>query len=256
MLERLGYEVFAELVDLSQFAVPQNRKRFILIAILKGDSALRHLNGSTPFTLLRAYRKRFLAAKKLPTDHPISVRDAIGDLAIGGSSLTSCSDTTLRAYTQIVYRSNGFRSGFIDLMQKGANNSPNSLRLPKHLESTVRQFETIMQSCRPGRTISDADRQRLNMKKQAITPLAADLPSATVTTLPDDIIHYSEPRILTARENARLQTFPDTFQFFGKYTTGGSSRKVDCPRYTQIGNAVPPLFAEALGRMLKQLALS
>ena len=75
----------------------------------------------------------------------------------------------------------------------------------------------------------------------------------TITTLPDDFIHYNEPRILTVREFARLQSFPDWFEFHGKYTTGGELRKVDCPRYSQIGNAVPPRLAMFLGRYLTSL---
>jgi len=155
---------------------------------------------------------------------------------------------------QIDYATGKFRSPFIESMRKGSNTAPNSLRLPRHDVSTVKQFKAIMDTCARGRSLSKADRERLGIRKHALTPLAAAKPAATVTTLPDDILHYSEPRILTARENARLQTFPDTFQFLGKYTTGGANRKFDCPRYTQIGNAVPPLFAEAVGRVLKRLA--
>jgi len=77
-------------------------------------------------------------------------------------------------------------------------------------------------------------------------------PSGTVTTLPDDILHYDEPRIMTVREMARLQSFPDWFRFEGPYTTGGDLRKKTCPKYTQVGNAVPPLMAEGLGLFLKR----
>ena len=77
--------------------------------------------------------------------------------------------------------------------------------------------------------------------------------NATITTLPDDFVHYSEPRILTVRECARLQTFPDWFDFHGKYTTGGELRKTDCPRYTQVGNAVPPRLARFLGTYIQEL---
>ncbi len=69
----------------------------------------------------------------------------------------------------------------------------------------------------------------------------------TITTLPDDYIHYCEPRILTVREYARIQSFPDDFIFKGKYTTGGKLRTKETPRYTQIGNAIPPLFGEQAG---------
>jgi DNA (cytosine-5)-methyltransferase 1 len=72
-------------------------------------------------------------------------------------------------------------------------------------------------------------------------------PAPTLTTLPDDILHYRDPRILTVREYARIQSFPDWFRFKGKYTTGGASRRHECPRYTQVGNAVPPLLGQAIG---------
>ena len=75
----------------------------------------------------------------------------------------------------------------------------------------------------------------------------------TITSLPDDLLHYSEPRILTVRENARLQSFPDWFQFKGKYTTGGSRRRNEVPRFTQVANAVPPLLAEQLGLVLARI---
>jgi len=77
--------------------------------------------------------------------------------------------------------------------------------------------------------------------------------SPTLTTLPDDYIHYCEPRILTVREYARLQSFDDWFEFRGKYTTGGKARCHEVPRYTQVGNAIPPLFGEQSGEVLKEI---
>jgi DNA (cytosine-5)-methyltransferase 1 len=58
---------------------------------------------------------------------------------------------------------------------------------------------------------------------------------------------------LTVREYARIQSFPDDFEFKGKYTTGGERRTKEIPRYTQIGNAIPPLFGEQSGLVLKLL---
>jgi DNA (cytosine-5)-methyltransferase 1 len=49
---------------------------------------------------------------------------------------------------------------------------------------------------------------------------------------------------------ARLQTFDDDYVFIGKRTSGFVERRVDVPQYTQVGNAVPPLLARALGRSL------
>ena len=81
-------------------------------------------------------------------------------------------------------------------------------------------------------------------------------PNITATSLADDYVHYSQPRILTVREWARLQMFPDWYEFFGKKTTGGSRRAGnprennfdrELPKYTQIGNAVPVGLANKVG---------
>jgi DNA (cytosine-5)-methyltransferase 1 len=110
----------------------------------------------------------------------------------------------------------------------------------------------MLAECQPGKKVSAQYRAANDLNKVCIVPMAADQPAATLTTIPDDMIHYSQPRVLTVRECARLQSFPDWFQFKSKYTTGGKRRKVECPRYTQVGNAVPPLLGEALGRALKE----
>lgn len=253
-LEKLGYVVFTKVVDFSRYGVPQQRQRFILIAIRKNDPAFGKLNGKTPFDLLEANRVNFLAAKGLTSESPITVRDAIGDLEVSGKRIVDSDDSPIKGFQQIEHDANNFKTPFIELMRDNFEGAPNSLRLPRHSPTTVAQFKRIMETCDLGRTISSEDRKRLGIRKRAITPLGEDLPSGTVTTLPDDIIHYSEPRILTVRENARLQTFPDWFRFTGNYTTGGANRKNSCPRYTQVGNAVPPLFAEAIGSILMELA--
>ncbi len=67
--------------------------------------------------------------------------------------------------------------------------------------------------------------------------LFADEPSLTITSAATrEFVHPKEDRLLTLRECARLQTFPDEFVF------GGSAAS----RIQQIGNAVPPLLARAM----------
>jgi len=89
-------------------------------------------------------------------------------------------------------------------------------------------------------------------RKHSQTVLDWDKPSRTVVTIPDDYVHPKEPRTFSVRELARLQGFPDSFVFHGKVTTGGTSRRVDVPQYTQVGNAVSPFVSLALGRMIDQ----
>lgn len=87
----------------------------------------------------------------------------------------------------------------------------------------------------------------LKTKKHSQRSLHWNKPSPTVVTLPDDYIHPSEPRIFTVRELARLQSFPDAFEFKSKETTGGNNRRNEVPQYSQVGNAVAPLLAFAVG---------
>jgi DNA (cytosine-5)-methyltransferase 1 len=81
--------------------------------------------------------------------------------------------------------------------------------------------------------------------------LSWDKPAGTITAMFDNFTrgrfgHPSETRNITGREGARLQSFPDSFVFFGP--------KKDVAR--QIGNAVAPLLAEALGKALLERLLS
>ncbi len=66
----------------------------------------------------------------------------------------------------------------------------------------------------------------------------------------EDMIHYSRDRILTVRESARLQSFPDWYRFTGPRTSGGRSGRLTLSQYGQVGNAVPPLLAAAVARAL------
>ncbi len=89
-------------------------------------------------------------------------------------------------------------------------------------------------------------------KKQTQKALIANSPAPAALSIPDDACHYDEHelRVLTVREMARVQSFPDNFVFRSKITTGGQMRKFEVPQYTQVGNAVPPLLGFALGEIL------
>lgn len=90
-------------------------------------------------------------------------------------------------------------------------------------------------------------------KKQTQRALLRDEPAPAALSIPDDGCHYSDIRTLTAREMARIQSFPDSFVFKSKLTTGGLNRRFEVPIYTQIGNAVPVLLGYALGKVAKEI---
>lgn len=93
---------------------------------------------------------------------------------------------------------------------------------------------------------AEPDNPLLETKKRNYTVMFPDTQSMTITTMPDDYVHYASNRSLTVREMARIQSFDDSFVFQGKRTTGGDRRKLETPQFTQVGNAVPPLMARAI----------
>lgn len=93
----------------------------------------------------------------------------------------------------------------------------------------------------------------LKTKKHSQRVLAWDEPARTVVTIGDDYVHPFEPRTFTVRELARFQGFPDDFEFRAKETTGGLNRRTDVPQYSQVGNAVSPFLARAVGKLVRNL---
>jgi DNA (cytosine-5)-methyltransferase 1 len=97
--------------------------------------------------------------------------------------------------------------------------------------------------------------ENLHTRKHSQACLDPDQPAPATLSIPDDACHYAkgQDRTLTVREMARIQSFPDWFEFRGKVTTGGGARRHEVPQYTQVGNAVPPLMAKGLGEVASAL---
>ena len=241
--DRLGYECWSELVRASDFGVPQRRPRFVLIAAPKGS-----LRGINPFERLRVGRRSFMRARGLDAAG-VGAADAISDLLEGDEALPLDPVWGNQGFRTLV-RSSTAKSAYQKLMRKGSRGQPKDMRLPRHRPDSVDRMEDILNSCERGVCLRPDDRARLGIKKRSTTPLDGARPAPTISTLPDDFIHYARPRSMTVREHARLQSFPDWFSFEGPYTTGGKRRKDACPKFTQVGNAVPPLLAEAIGAVL------
>ena len=250
-LSNHGYLVQQKLIKASDFGVPQLRLRYFTVGIREDLFPEKQVPDF--FQILSRIRRNFLKSKRLPLKRSVTVAEAISDLRAEHAKITNCSDPeSPPGFKEIVYKRP--ITQYQKLMHKGLNgHPPNSLRLVNHRPDTVSRFKTILRTCQKGVSVPDSERGRLGIRKQLIVPLSPDLPSRTLTTLPDDLLHYAEPRVHTVRESARLQSFPDWFEFHGKFTTGGRRRARDCPRYTQVGNAVPPLLAEAIGIAIKEL---
>lgn len=209
--EALGYDVKVETLNASKFGVPQDRERVFIIGSKIGNGVLH---------------------PKPDGEKTVTVEEAIGDLSFLDSGESS-SEYKLPA-----------KSRYQKQMRKGCFELRNH-ESSRHSSKVIRKFAVLKQ----GQTTNDLP-DEYKTKKIVLVRLSANKRARTVTTLPDDYVHYSKNRILTVREIARLQSFPDWFVFLGKRTTGGLRRRREIPQYSQVGNAVPPLLARRIGEHL------
>lgn len=116
----------------------------------------------------------------------------------------------------------------------------------KQNDEVIKRLDVILKSGNYESAKENLKAIGLESDKRSYTVLKPEGQSSTIMTIADDYIHYSNPRALTVREMARLQSFDDSFVFQGKRSTGGNKRKFEVPQYTLVGNAVPPLMARAV----------
>jgi len=239
-LTDLGYTVRGKIIDFSEFGVPQRRKRFILVGLKNGDP-------ETFFEGIVKNKAAFLKERGLTANNTVS--SAISDLERINGDVSSID---YKNFKEGVYSKP--KSKYQRYIRKNKSRKlPDSHRFANHNNLITNRFKFILDNCSKNKTVTLAMRDKLGIKKRCTIPLDGNATSPTLTTLPDDYIHYSEPRILTVREYARIQTFDDWFEILGKYTTGGKLRRTEVPRYTQIGNAIPPLFGELSGSVLMDI---
>jgi DNA (cytosine-5)-methyltransferase 1 len=243
------YDVTSAVIQSRDYGVPQARPRYFLVGALKNIASKEAITSF--FDDLGRHVDDFLHRRQLPR-WP-TARDAISDLEVSRNGTVPCLEC--KGFQSIGYKAP--RTSYQRAMRDGHEGTPPDTRLARHRPDIRQRFAAIINSCyEEGRlnvTISPEVRKAHNLKKMAIRVLDPLDAAPTVTSLPDDLLHYSEPRILTVRETARLQTFPDWFSFKGKYTTGGHRRRNEVPRFTQVANAVPPLLAEQLGLALLRI---
>lgn len=238
-LSDMGYSTYSKIINMADYGIPQLRKRYILFACKDFEAKLF-------FEKLERVSERFLRNNNLCKD--ITVDEAIGDLKKGkqrkkeGNFIFGKYRNPTSSY-QVFMRRNVL-----------SNSNPNSHRFVNHSKFIISKFKRIMKITGDSqRTLTPDERKSLSITKRNITALKKGNICRTITSIPDDYVHYIEPRVMTPRECARIQGFPDDFHFLGKYTTGGELRKFDVPRYTQIANAIPPLFSFQVGLTVKEL---
>ena len=239
-LDTRGYYVEQGLLRAVQYGVAQTRVRHFTAAFYAGA----YKSHPDFFAVMQELRRGFLQGKGLPLTKDITVRQAISDLETKGKELIPCTDTSIkRGMKQILYT--GPRTKYQRFLRRGFKGAPDSLALQRHKPERVAFFKKVLKIARPNVRLSALEMKKLNVTwGSSLAYLDGDTSSRTITGGADhDTLHYSEPRNLTPRECARLQSFPDRFEFRGSINS----------RYLQVGNAVPPLLAEAIGVGLLQV---
>ncbi len=129
----------------------------------------------------------------------------------------------------------------------------------RHTDRLVERFKVI----KAGQSVADVSEEHSALKRgnpkiksgkvfgQNNMRVFPGLPSPTVAaSFQSNFIHPHLNRNFTAREGARLQSFPDNYIFMGRRTTMSWEKSLS--QYQQIGNAVPPLLAKAIAQNLKE----
>ncbi|WP_293870051.1 DNA cytosine methyltransferase [Flavobacterium sp.] len=225
-----GYEVRTKVLRASDFGVPQSRERVIIIGIRKD------LNLVPEFPSKKGEKE-------------ITVEEAISDLpkinaGEGEEKMNYASKPT---------------NDYQKFMRKNAKNVFNHIAM-RHTQRLIERFKAI----RPGKNLLDVwethgavQRGNPNEKSkvkfsQNNLRLIANKPAPTIAaSFQSNFIHPFLDRNFTAREGARLQSFPDDFIFEGMRTK--MSWEKGLSQYQQIGNAVPPLMAYEIAMTLKKV---
>lgn len=239
-----GYSIQPEVVYCYNYGVPQNRPRIFIVGIRDDiewkDSINKPCFGRLPDII----------------NEPIpSIIDLLGDLVDPNyqeNFETSSYPSNAKTDIQKELRT---KNGELSMKGSPIFNHEYS----KHSQKIIHKFKYMIEN---DGHLPDEMRTKKFAQKVLPKKWKNGKPNITVTSLPDDYIHYSQPRTLSVREWARLQTFPDNFIFYGPRTTGGRRRagepgdmfeKREIPQYTQIGNAVPVLMAKKFGQHFKNI---
>jgi DNA (cytosine-5)-methyltransferase 1 len=255
------YYVDGQLLSSEIFGVPQKRKRYIIIGFKKTAFSEKIVIKDV-FKKIEAEAEEFAKEYKIG-DTLFDIRNttvsmALADLDGKGRKSKAYTDENAKFKPFKTFEYKEPNSDYQRIMRFSLNGSKraDSHRIGEHTLETKFKYNALINITKRTKrdsfnfTNDEFEEAQWNSKKQIISVLKADKPSPTLTTCPFDYIHYNSPRILTVREYARIQSFPDWFEFKGIYATSGSM-SYTTPRYTQIGNAVPPLMAEGILKTLK-----
>ncbi len=221
--DELGYKVSCKVLNTVDYGVPESRERVFVVGI-RSDLNIE-------------WKYPFASEEK-----KLSIKDAISDLPI------------VRENEEIKQYNLQPANDYQRLMRGN-----NTVLTQHYCGEYGEKIRIVIQNVKQGQGKNDfnklVDAGKIDKKykltsgyKNTYGRLVENIPSPTITnnmTAPSGLrcIHYSQNRALTPREGARIQSFPDWFQF-----KGGVGNVT-----TQIGNAVPPLMAIELAKQIEKV---
>ncbi|WP_104735531.1 DNA cytosine methyltransferase [Hanstruepera ponticola] len=225
-----GYDVDYKVLLASDYGVPQNRQRVIMIGIRKD------LNIKPEFPIQTH-------------DRPITVWEAISDLPQIKAS---------EGEEKMAYKSHA-ENKYQAFMRQSSSAVFNHVAM-RHTKRLIDRFQVI----KAGQSLAHVPQEHAAVKRgkpkekskivfsQNNQRLHADRPAPTIAaSFQSNFIHPYLHRNFTAREGARLQSFPDDFIFQGMRTK--MSWEKGLSQYQQIGNAVPPLLGYAIANKINEI---
>ncbi len=203
-MEKLGYTVTAKILNAVEYGVPQYRQRILFVGVKNGNN----LSSSYTFPI-----GRFLSPDKHRT-----VAEAISDLPELGNN-DKAYEYNLRPQTEFQALMRGEGEIIIEKPRKLFNHVS-----PNHPVETIKKINSTIQ----GMPMYTRFKQRIRLSFDAPSPtqLAGGIRPQF------QFGHPNQPRGLTIRERARIQSFPDSYKFIG----GIVQERI------LTGNAVPPLM--------------
>lgn len=242
-LIKIGYHSNYYVLQTANFGVPQHRERVIVVS------------SKNPNLIPIGIRGDFQGQRKW-----VKVADAFGDLPEIQAGEGTDESTPYLTEPQTEYQ---------EWIRKGSAGVTNHMAM-KHTRRLIERFEHIPQGgslkdvpaefgqrVRGGTSLDVNKRYKTN--NQRLDPKGVS--PAVTASFQSSFVHPYLNRNLTAREGARLQSFPDSFVFCGPRTLMSKKLlvrehredEIGLSQYNQIGNSVPPRMAEAIGRQIMEL---
>lgn len=234
-----------KILNCRKYGIPQDRRRFFFIAVKK------------------AFMQEELNVEKMMEKFcvpEISFLEAMSDLPV----------VRAKEYPEdaVLEYNKEPENKFQELMRQGSSQIYNHIPM-QHTEKTVQKFTFLLE--KNGKELPNDLKPRVRGDLETVSTstysqnhriIDGKKVSPTITaSFYSSFIHPNQPRNLTVREAARMQTFPDLFIFKGKKTTlskkllekKGIYEELHLDQFNQVGNAVPPLMGEHLAEICIQL---